>query len=117
MTLFGIPVQTIVLLVCSNIFMTIAWYGHLKYHHVPLWQAILVSWAIAFLEYCFQVPANRIGYGDSLSPSQLKVLQEAITLVVFAGFTTLYFREQLHWNHAVSFLLLIGAVFFAFQKF
>jgi uncharacterized protein len=113
---FGIPLWTILLLICSNLFMTIAWYGHLKFPNVPLWTAILMSWGIAFFEYCFQVPANRLGY-TALQPSQLKVLQEVITLIVFAGFTTLYFREQLHWNHAVSFLLLIGAVFFAFHKF
>jgi uncharacterized protein len=116
MLVFGIPWQTIALLVLSNLFMTVAWYGHLKYHNVPLWQAILASWMIALLEYCFQVPANRIGYGDQMSPSQLKVIQECITLLIFAGFTTVYFKEQLHWNHAVSFLLLIGAVYFAFQK-
>ena len=117
MPVASLPWPTIGLLICSNIFMTIAWYGHLKYHNIALWQAILVSWLIALPEYAFQVPANRIGYGDHISPSQLKVVQEAITLMVFAGFTTLYFKEQLHWNHAVSFLLLVGAVFFAFQKF
>lgn len=112
----GVPILTIILLILSNIFMTIAWYGHLRFHNMALWQAILISWGIAFLEYCFQVPANRLGYGPML-PSQLKVLQECITLVVFAGFTTVYFKETLHWNHAVSFLLLMGAVFFAFHRF
>lgn len=116
MTFAGIPLFTIMLLVCSNVFMTVAWYGHLKFPKAPLWIAILISWGIALLEYCCQVPANRVGFG-SLTPSQLKVLQECITLGVFAGFTTLYFNEQLGWNHLLSFLCLIGAVFFAFQKF
>jgi len=111
----GFPWLTVLLLICSNIFMTIAWYGHLKYTQSPLWIAILVSWGIALLEYCFQVPANRLGYG-SLSPVQLKVLQECITLIIFAGFTTVYFKEHLSWNHAVSFLFIVGAVFFAFHK-
>jgi len=117
MSIFGIPLWTIVLVVYSNIFMTFAWYGHLKHNQTPLWIAVLSSWGIALLEYCFQVPANRMGYLDQLSPSQLKVLQEFITLVVFSGFTMLYFKESLHWNHAVSFLLLIGAVYFAFHRF
>ena len=110
------PWLTVLLLICSNVFMTVAWYGHLKFPRSALWVAIMVSWGIALLEYCFQVPANRLGYG-ALTPSQLKVLQECITLVVFAGFTTLYFKEQLSWNHAVSFLFLVGAVYFAFNKF
>lgn len=107
---------TIVLLLCSNIFMTIAWYGHLKFEQQPLWKVIVVSWMIAFLEYCFQVPANRLGYGR-FSPLQLKVIQEVITLVVFAVFTSLYFGTQLRWNHAVSAFMLVGAVFFAFHTF
>lgn len=117
MMLFGVPVSTILLLIASNVFMTFAWYGHLKYERSPLWQAILISWGIALLEYCCQVPANRLGFMDKVSPSQLKVLQECITLLVFAGFTTVYFKEQLHWNHAVAFLFLVGAVFFASYKF
>ena len=116
MTLLGIPVWPILLLILSNVFMTLAWYGHLKWPTAPLWIAILASWGIALLEYCFQVPANRMGYG-TLSPSQLKVLQECITLIVFAGFTTVYFKEQLQWNHAAAFALLIGAVFLVFHKF
>jgi uncharacterized protein len=107
---------TVVLLICSNIFMTIAWYGHLKYESQPLWKVIVVSWSIAFFEYCFQVPANRIGYGH-FSPVQLKVIQEVITLVVFGIFVTYYFGEQLKWNHAVAAVFLVGAVFFAFHKF
>ena len=96
--------------------MTIAWYGHLKYQHQPLWKVIVVSWFIALFEYCFQVPANRIG-ASYFSPVQLKVIQEVITLVVFGVFVTFYFGEQLRWNHAVSAGFLVGAVFFAFHKF
>ncbi|MDE3201237.1 MAG: DMT family protein [Acidobacteriota bacterium] len=107
---------TILLLICSNIFMTIAWYGHLKFESQPLWKVIVVSWMIAFLEYCFQVPANRIGYGR-FTPVQLKVIQEVITITVFAVFTTFYFGSHLKWNHAVSGVMLIGAVFFAFHTF
>jgi uncharacterized protein len=106
---------TVILLVISNIFMTFAWYGHLKYKDSPLWKVILISWMIAFLEYCFQVPANRIGHG-SFSAPQLKIMQEVITLVVFSVFSILYLREGLKWNYIVAFLLMIGAVFFAFKK-
>ena len=105
---------TIVLLTFSNIFMTFAWYGHLRFRSEALWKVILVSWSIAFFEYCFQVPANRIG-ASRFSPVQLKVIQEVITLVVFAVFVHLYFQQQLRWNHAVSGLFLVGAVFFAFH--
>jgi hypothetical protein len=94
--------------------MTIAWYGHLKYEQHPLWKVILVSWSIAFFEYCFQVPANRIGYGR-FSPVQLKVIQEIVTLTVFGVFTTYYFGSQLRWNHAVAGAFLVGAAFFAFH--
>jgi len=107
---------TIILLIFSNIFMTVAWYGHLKYGSQPLWKVILVSWSIAFFEYCFQVPANRLG-ADRFSPVQLKVIQEVITLIVFGVFVTFYFGEHLRWNHAVSGLFLVGAVFFAFHQF
>jgi len=93
--------------------MTIAWYGHLKFKTHPMLIVIVVSWLIAFLEYCFQVPANRIG-SDVFSAAQLKVIQEVITLLVFAGFSVMYLKEQLQWNHAVAFLLVIGAVFFVF---
>ncbi len=106
---------TVLLLVLSNIFMTFAWYGHLKYRQVPLWQAILASWGIAFFEYCLQVPANRYG-AEIFSPFQLKILQEVITLVVFVVFAIWYLGEQMKWNYIVSFLFIIGAVFFAFKK-
>jgi uncharacterized protein (DUF486 family) len=105
--------KTIVLLLFSNIFMTIAWYGHLKYRKAPLFAAILVSWLIAFAEYCFQVPANRIGYGQ-FSAFQLKIIQEVITLCVFVVFARAYLGESVKWNHAVSFGFLVGAVMFAF---
>lgn len=103
----------IILLTISNTFMTIAWYGHLKYRKAPLFAAIVVSWLIAFAEYCFQVPANRIGYGE-FTAFQLKVIQEVITLCVYVVFAWLYLGENVKWNHAVSFLFLIGAVTFAF---
>ena len=107
---------TIVLLICSNIFMTFAWYGHLKFENQPLWKVILASWGIAFFEYCFQVPANRMGYGR-FSPVQLKVIQEIVTLMVFAVFSTLYFGNVLRWNHAAAALCLVAAAFFVFHKF
>jgi hypothetical protein len=106
---------TVILLTISNIFMTIAWYGHLKYKNVPLWIVILISWGIAFFEYCFQVPANRIGYGQ-FNAAQLKTIQEVITLVVFSVFSILYLKEQFRWNYAVGFGLMILAVFFVFKK-
>ena len=90
-----------------------AWYGHLKYKSSPIWIAILASWLIAFLEYCFQVPANRIGYGQ-FNGAQLKTIQEVITLCVFVVFAWFYLGEHIKWNHGVSFLFLLGAVAFAF---
>ncbi|HOI10176.1 MAG TPA: DMT family protein [Myxococcota bacterium] len=108
--------RTVLLLVASNLFMTVAWYGHLKFKESALWKVILVSWGIAFFEDCLQVPANRWGHGQ-FTASQLKVIQEVISLSVFAGFAVLYLGERLRWNHAVSFVLLIGAVFFAFREF
>src|SRR5271155_2524018 len=105
--------KTVLLLICSNIFMTIAWYGHLKYRKARLITVIVVSWLIAFAESCFQVPANRIGYGE-FSAFQLKVIQEVVTLTVFIVFAWLYFGERVKWNQAVSFLFLVGAVTFAF---
>ena len=93
--------------------MTAAWYGHLKHRKAPLIAAILVSWLIAFFEYCFQVPANRIGYGQ-FTAFQLKIIQEAITLCVFAVFAFFYLGESLKWNYALSFLCIMGAVTFAF---
>jgi uncharacterized protein len=107
---------TVVLLIISNIFMTIAWYGHLKYRSSPLWLAIFVSWMIAFLEYCFQVPANRIGYGQ-FTGAQLKTIQEVITLIVFAVFSVIYLKEPLKWNYLVGFFFMVLAVFFVFKKF
>ena len=95
--------KTVGLLLCSNIFMTVAWYGHLKYRSRPLILAIVVSWLIAFFEYCFQVPANRIGYGE-FTAFQLKVIQEVITLSVFVVFAFFYLGERLKWNYALSFL-------------
>ena len=107
--------QTIVLLTISNIFMTFAWYGHLKYKSSPLWLAILASWGIAFVEYCFQVPANRAGHGQ-FSAAQLKTMQEVITLVVFSVFSVFYLKESLKWNYLAGFALMIGAVFLIFKK-
>jgi len=108
-------VKTILLLLISNIFMTFAWYGHLKYKTSPLWIAIAASWGIAFFEYCFQVPANRIGSAQ-FTTAQLKTLQEAITLIVFCGFSVLYLKEALKWNYLVGFSLMILAVFFVFKE-
>lgn len=106
-------IWTIALLAVSNIFMTFAWYGHLKFKSSPLWIAIGVSWLIALLEYCFQVPANRLG-SAYFSTAQLKVMQEVITLVVFGAFSILYLKEQFRWNYLVAFILIVGAVFFVF---
>ncbi len=106
--------KTVSLLVISNTFMTFAWYGHLKYKDVTLWKVILASWGIAFLEYCFQVPANRIGHSQ-YSAAQLKIMQEVITLVVFGIFAVVYLKEQLKWNYIVAFLFILCAVYFAFK--
>lgn len=107
--------QTIILLTISNIFMTFAWYGHLKFKDSPIWLAIGISWGIAFLEYCFQVPANRIGSYE-FSTAQLKTIQEVITLITFCVFSVTYLREDLKWNYVVGFLFMVGAVFFVFKK-
>lgn len=104
---------TITLLLISNTFMTFAWYGHLKYKSAPLIIAIVASWLIAFGEYCFQVPANRIGYGQ-FNGYQLKIIQEVITLAVFSVFAYFYLGEALKWNYVVSFVFLMFAVAFAF---
>jgi len=101
---------TIFLLTISNVFMTFAWYGHLKHKNAPLYLAILVSWLIAFFEYCFQVPANRWG-STQFTPVQLKVIQEIITLLVFSLFAVTYLDQKLGWNHLGVFLLIVGAVF------
>ena len=102
------------LLIVSNTFMTIAWYGHLKFEKTALWIVILVSWGIASLEYCFQVPANRYGNMHGLSAGQLKIMQEAITLCVFVVFARLYLGEKMTWNYLVAFGLIFAAVFFVF---
>ncbi len=106
---------TIILLTISNIFMTFAWYGHLKYKSAPLMMVILISWLIAFLEYCFQVPANRIGHG-TFTAAQLKTIQEVITLAVFCVFSVFYLKEGLRWNYLVGFGFMVIAVFFVFKK-
>jgi len=106
---------TVLLLTISNVFMTFAWYGHLKFKDSPLWKVILVSWLIAFVEYCFQVPANRLGHAH-FSAAQLKIIQEVITLIVFSVFSVLYLKECLKWNYIVGFLLILAAVFFVFKR-
>ncbi|MDD2773491.1 MAG: DMT family protein [Elusimicrobiales bacterium] len=107
--------RTIALLTVSNVFMTFAWYGHLRYKSAPLATVVLVSWAIAFFEYCFQVPANRFGYG-TYSAVQLKTIQEIISMGVFCVFSVLYLKEGLRWNYLVGFALIAAAVFFIFGK-
>jgi uncharacterized protein len=106
--------KTILLLTISNIFMTFAWYGHLKFKSTPIWIVIIISWLIAFAEYCFQVPANRLGHGQ-FTAAQLKTIQEVITLVVFSVFSIFYLGEQIRWNYIVGFLFIIAAVFFIFK--
>lgn len=110
-----VVMNTILLLLISNTFMTFAWYGHLKNTHLKMWQAVLLSWGIAFLEYCFMVPANRIGF-RTFSGYQLKLIQEVITLFVFVIFAWFYLGEKLKWNYALSFLFIFMAVFFMFKK-
>ena len=105
----------ILLLFVSNIFMTFAWYGHLKYRDSPLFKVIVISWLIAFAEYCFQVPANRWGY-SRFNSAQLKTIQEIITLIVFAGFSVMYLKEPLRWNHLVGFSFIVLAAYFIFRK-
>jgi uncharacterized protein len=105
----------ILLLIASNVFMTLAWYGHLRFKEVPLAGAILASWGIALVEYCLAVPANRYGHAV-YSAAQLKTIQEVITLLVFAGFSVLYLKESLGWNHAVGFALIAAGAWFVFQK-
>ena len=108
-------IKPVLFLVCSNIFMTFAWYGHLKFKTAPLALVVLVSWGIAFVEYCFAVPANRIG-SAVYSAAQLKTMQEVITLIVFAAFSVLYLNEPLRWNHAVGFALIAAGAAFVFHK-
>lgn len=108
--------KTIVLLVVSNIFMTFAWYGHLKDKGMPLWKAILFSWGIAFFEYCLMVPANRFGAMDGWNGFQLKITQEVITLLVFSVFAVLYLKEPFQLKYLFSFALVFAAVYIAFKK-
>jgi uncharacterized protein (DUF486 family) len=105
--------RTVLLLLASNVFMTIAWYGHLRFKGVALWKVVLVSWGIAFFEYCLQVPANRWGYGQ-FTAYQLKITQEVLTLVVFMIFSALWLGEPPRWNYVVAFVLVMAAVGFAF---
>jgi uncharacterized protein (DUF486 family) len=109
------PVVTIGLLLCSNIFMTVAWYGHLKFLNTPLWRVILLCWGIAFFEYCLQVPANRYGYGY-FSAVELKTIQEVLSLTVFMAFSILYLGESLKWNYVLGFTLIVIATFIIFHK-
>lgn len=106
---------TVILLTASNIFMTIAWYGHLKFKDVTLWKVVLISWGIAFFEYCLMIPANRIGYGQ-FNAFELKTIQEVISLVVFSAFAIIFLNESIKWNYVVGFIFLILAVFFIFKK-
>lgn len=107
--------RTILLLTISNIFMTFAWYGHLKFRNVALWKVIVISWGIAFFEYCFQVPANRLGSYE-FNAAQLKTIQEVITLSVFSIFSITYLGEPIKWNYAVGFAFITLAAFFIFHK-
>ncbi|HEV2081264.1 MAG TPA: DMT family protein [Brevundimonas sp.] len=107
-------IAPILLLVVSNVFMTFAWYGHLKVDSRPLWALVLISWGIAFFEYWFAVPANRIGH-QVYSAAELKTMQEVITLIVFAGFSVLWLGEKLTWNHAVGFAFIAAGAFFVFR--
>ena len=115
MTWLPPAIAPIVLLLISNVFMTFAWYGHLKFTDRPLWLVVVASWGIAFVEYCFAVPANRWGHAV-YSAAELKTMQEVITLVVFAGFSVLYLKEPLGWNHALGFACIALGAFFIFHK-
>ncbi len=108
-------IRTIVLLLISNVFMTFAWYGHLKFKEVALWKVVLISWFIAFAEYCFMVPANRYG-SDVFTAPQLKAIQEIITLVVFSVFSVWYLGDKFTWNYAIGFMFIILAAWFIFKK-
>ncbi|MBP3730520.1 MAG: DMT family protein [Mailhella sp.] len=109
-----IPLVTILLLIGSNVFMTYAWYGHLRHQSMTFIGAIVISWGIAFFEYCLQVPANRIGYGY-FSAAELKTIQEVISLTVFGMFSVFFLGESLSWNHAVGFALIVAGAFFVFK--
>ncbi|MEO7524644.1 MAG: DMT family protein [Ferruginibacter sp.] len=108
--------RTIILLTVSNLFMTFAWYGNLKNTSLPFWKLILISWEIAFFEYCFMVPANKLGFANGFSGSQLKMTQELKSLGVFSLFALFYLKEPFHWKYLVSFTFLLGAVYFMFKK-
>ncbi len=110
-----IPVITIGLLLCSNIFMTAAWYGHLKFPDSTLWRVVLISWGIAFFEYCLQVPANRAGFGY-FNAAELKTIQEVLSLSVFMVFSVLYLNQPLKWNYVLGFAMIIGAAFVIFHE-
>jgi len=110
-----VPVVSIGLLLCSNIFMTTAWYGHLKFPGVSLWRVVVISWCIAFFEYCLQVPANRYGYGY-FSAAELKTIQEVLSLSVFMAFSVFYLGEPLKWNYVAGFALIVLAAFVIFHK-
>ncbi len=107
--------KTIALLTVSNIFMTFAWYGHLKFKSTPLYKVIFISWLIAFAEYCFQVPANRIGHRE-FSAAELKTIQEVIALTIFCVFSVFYLKEDLKWNYVAGFLMIVAACIFIFKK-
>jgi len=109
------PLVSVGLLCCSNIFMTAAWYGHLKFTSAALWRVVLISWGIAFFEYCLQVPANRIGYGY-FSAAELKTIQEVLSLTVFMVFSVLYLGEPLKWNYVLGFSLIVFAAYIIFHK-
>ncbi len=109
-----IPLATVLLLIGSNVFMTYAWYGHLRHQSMTFIGAIVISWGIAFFEYCLQVPANRIGYGY-FSAAVLKTIQEVISLTVFGLFSTFFLGESLGWNHAIGFALIVAGAFFVFK--
>jgi len=108
--------RTILLLFASNVFMTFAWYWHLNYKGLALWKAILISWGIAFFEYCLTVPANRLGSSNGFTGFQLKMTQEVITLIVFSIFAVLYLKEPFHWRYLLAFALLLAAVYVMFKK-
>jgi uncharacterized protein (DUF486 family) len=107
-------VAPILLLIASNVFMTLAWYGHLRFKATPLITVIFVAWGIAFIEYCMAVPANRLG-SAVYTTAQLKTMQEVITLIVFAGFSVLYLKEPITWNYAIGFALIAAGAFFVFR--
>lgn len=110
-----VSIATVLLLICSNVFMTFAWYGHLKYREASLWKVILISWGIAFFEYCLQVPANRLGAAQ-YSGVQLKTMQEVITLAVFAVFSVAYLNEPIRWNHLLGFVCIAAGAYLIFYK-